>query len=367
MSQVPLNDLSAAMFPLLDEIQNAVSKVLASGWFLTGTQVKAFEEAFAEYNATEFAVSVANGTDALEIALRAVGVDSGDEVITVANAGGYSTTAILALGATPVFADIDEHSLLVDSDSVLRCMSPRTRAVVITHLYGRTANVETIQQLVGSQLPIVEDCAQAHGGKLGERRVGGIGTASAFSFYPTKNLGACGDAGMVLTSDPLVANSAQELSQYGWKSRYDARRPGGRNSRMDEVQAAVLLAKLPYLDRWNEERRAIAGRIDKAMSGTDAKPISVSETNFNVFHLMVTEHSDRERFRKRLDAKGVSTAVHYPILDCDQIAFANRFRMDDLPRSRNAGKRILTLPGFPGMTEQQLQAVESALESELTP
>jgi len=366
MSQIPLNDLSASMLPLLDEIQNAVSRVVASGWFLNGTQVKAFEHAFAEYNTTEFSVSVANGTDALEIALRAVGVGSGDEVVTVANAGGYSTTAILAIGATPVYADVDEYSLLVDSDSVLRCMSPRTRAVVITHLYGRIANVDAIQQLIGSKVPVVEDCAQAHGGKLGERRVGGLGAASAFSFYPTKNLGGCGDAGMVLTSDPLVATSARELSQYGWKSRYDARRPGGRNSRMDEIQAAILLAKLPHLERWNEERRHIASRIDHAVKGTDAKLVSVSDKNHCVFHLMVTEHSDRERFRERLGAQGVDTAVHYPILDCDQIAFANRFRMDDLERSRTAVERILTLPGFPGMTDQQLHVVELALKSEMS-
>ncbi|MRR13653.1 DegT/DnrJ/EryC1/StrS family aminotransferase, partial [bacterium] len=257
--RVPFNDPARQVRDLRHELGQALDSVVDSGWFIHGRSHQSFEAAFAEYCGVAACVGVANGTDALEIALRAVGCGPGTEVVTVANAGGYTTTACLAAGATPVFADVDAETLEMSPRALEQVLSPSTKAVVITHLYGQMAEVEALSALARSRgIAVIEDCAQAHGAVRGDKKAGSFGDLACFSFYPTKNLGALGDGGAIVTDNRELAERCTMLRQYGWAGKYDARIAGGRNSRLDEMQAAVLLVKLPHLDGWNERRRAIA-------------------------------------------------------------------------------------------------------------
>ena len=361
--QVPINDLRATNLPLHDSLGVAFRDVLDSGWFLEGPQASAFEREFAAYVGCPHGVAVGNGTDALELALRAAGVAAGDEVVTVANAGGYSTIACIAIGAVPHYADIDPDSLLLDVARLPECLNARTRAVVVTHLYGRVVDVDRVRDVVGPGIAIIEDCAQAHGAALRGRRVGSLGDVAAFSFYPTKNLGALGDAGMLLTGSEEILRSARALKQYGWSSRYHVGVPHGRNSRMDEVQAAVLRVKLPRLDEWNADRRRLAGAWNAALAGGAFRCFHGNHEG-NVHHLHVVRHRDRDGVRARLESLGVATTIHYPVLDCDQPGLAGLpMASADLRESRAAVAEILTLPCFPGLGGADETRMLGALES----
>jgi dTDP-4-amino-4,6-dideoxygalactose transaminase len=361
MSSIPINDLKPAAILIRDELVNAIRDVVESHWFLEGPQASAFESEFAAYVGCKYAVAVGNGTDALELALRAVGVTERDEVISVANAGGYTTTACMAIGATPFYADVDPDSLLLDVERLSECVNDRTRAIVVTHLYGRMVNVARVRELVGPRIPIIEDCAQAHGATLNGARAGASGDLSTFSFYPTKNLGAIGDAGMVLAHASTLHDRLRQLKQYGWSSRYNVAISHGRNSRMDEVQAAVLRVKLPHLDRWNTERRDIAAIYDEVLHSGAFRCFRGNHLG-NVHHLYVARHPNREAVRARLQELGVSTAVHYPTLDCDQPGLAGiPMKSADLRCSRDATREILTLPCYPGLSPQAVEQVVCAL------
>ena len=269
---IPVADCRRQYELLAERIDEAVAGVLRSGFYLAGPQTRAFEEEFAAYCGVRHVVGVGNGTDALEIALRAIGCGPGDEVVTVANAGMYATAATILVGAVPVFADIEEKNLLISARSVARVLSDRTRAVVATHLYGQLCDVAALRRVLGDRrVMILEDCAQAHGARREEGRAGSLGDLAAFSFYPTKNLGALGDAGAVATNRDELADRIRQLSQYGWSERFHADVPAGRNSRLDEIHAAVLRVKLTRLDSWNRLRREIVGSyIDAAARhGTD--------------------------------------------------------------------------------------------------
>src|ERR1700752_3958771 len=261
-ARVPLNDLVRQNRQLHEELASAARRVVERGWYVLGSECTEFEREFARYCGSADCIGVANGTDAIELALRAVGVAPGDRVATVANAGFYSSTAIHAIGAGPVYVDVEEtHGMSLPS---LReaLAGQGVRAVIVTHLYGRLADVEAIVALCKPLgIPVLEDCAQSHGASRGGKIAGSFGTAGCFSFYPTKNLGALGDGGAVTTGDAAMAERLRGLRQYGWGSKYRVSRAGGRNSRLDELQAALLLAKLPHLDRWNERRRGIARRL----------------------------------------------------------------------------------------------------------
>ena len=358
---VPLNDLARCPKPLADEIHVAVDAVLASGRYLFGPQVAAFETAFADYCGVRNCVSVGNGTDALEIALRALGCGPGAEVVTVANAGMYASAAIVAVGARPVFADVDPVAMTMEPQSLARVLGPRSKAIVATHLYGRMADIEGIKAVARERdVAIVEDCAQAHGARLGGRSAGSFGVLGCFSFYPTKNLGAAGDGGAIITDRDDFASELRSLSQYGWREKYHATRPHGRNSRLDALQAAVLLAKLPHLDRWNARRRDIVARYHRA-AGSAVSISDASGTDY-VAHLCVARSSRRDELRERLRQAAIQTGIHYPVPDHRQAALSALMTPDvSLPITERLVGEILTLPCFPDLTESEIDRICDAL------
>ncbi len=358
-NRIPLNDLRRHLAPLKSELKSVMSAVVDTGDFILGRQCVAFEQAFASYCGTTECIGTANGTDALEIALRAVGVCAGSRVAMVANAGGYAAQAAIAIGAVPVFVDIVAETMTLSPHSLAAC--ERFDAVVATHLYGRMADMPAILG-AARNMPVVEDCAQAHGARLGDRKAGAWGTAAAFSFYPTKNLGALGDAGAVTTNDPGVAQRARELRQYGWGAKYVAERPGGRNSRLDELQAAVLLALLPHLDGWNANRRSVVERYTHWLAGClPGLPIIPADQS-HVAHLYVLRTRDRATIMPILERQGVATAIHYPVLDYRQTPIAQHLDViQPLPESESAVAEIFTIPCFPELTDLEIRTVATTL------
>jgi dTDP-4-amino-4,6-dideoxygalactose transaminase len=310
----------------------------------------------------EHCIPVANATDGLELALRSVGVRPGDEVITVANAGGYTMTACRIVGAHPVWVDVTNATLSLDIGCIDEVLGEQTKVVVATHLYGIMVDVEalrtTLDRLGAGHVRIIEDCAQAHGAAMRGRKAGSLGDIGVFSFYPTKNLGALGDAGAVVTNDPKLADGVLKLHQYGWSERFYSEVPMGRNSRMDEIQAAILVTKLPHLERWNAERRQAFRRYKRKLK----PPLCVvgPDSDCNVAHLAVVRTPQRDHFRARMAAEGIGTAVHYPVLDCEQISQRSLpGRRFPLRESKRAVQEIVTLPCFPGLTEAELDRIVS--------
>jgi dTDP-3-amino-2,3,6-trideoxy-4-keto-D-glucose/dTDP-3-amino-3,4,6-trideoxy-alpha-D-glucose/dTDP-2,6-dideoxy-D-kanosamine transaminase len=357
---VPLNDLARQYRRLHGEIGEAVGRVLAGGRYVLGENVVGFEHAFAQYCGVAHCAGVANGTDALEIALRALGCGHGDDVVTVANAGMYATGAILAVGARPILVDISPSSMTMDPAALARALRPQTKAVVVTHLYGKLAELQAIGEMASARnIPIVEDCAQAHGAARGGKKAGAFGTIGCFSFYPTKNLGAMGDGGAIVTGDASIAQAARELREYGWRTKYSAVRTSGRNSRLDEIQAAILRAKLPYLDGWNDRRRQIANRFRQAFSGSLVAPVAASD---DVAHLCVLRTLQRSVLQAHLARDGIASDIHYPVLDYRQPALQGIFAGDIfLPQSEAASREVLTIPCFPELTEQEIERIADSL------
>lgn len=360
--RVPFNDPARQVGVLRSSIAEALDSVVDSGWFIHGRQHDAFEAEFAAYCGVAECVGVANGTDALEVGLRSVGCERGTEIITVANAGGYTTTACLVLGATPVFADIDPVTLQMDVGALDGLITSATRAIVVTHLYGYMADVEAVIRLARPRgIAVIEDCAQAHGASRGGCRAGSFGDLATFSFYPTKNLGALGDGGAIVTDDPEIAHRCRMLRQYGWESKYDARLAGGRNSRLDEMQAALLRVKLPLLDGWNERRREIVAAYREA-AGAGAFRLAHAPADDYVAHLCVGMHPDREAARHNLRDRGIDTAVHYPIPDHRQAALAGvAWRSASLAATELACESVLSLPCYPELTDAEVAHVAEAL------
>lgn len=352
-----INDLKRHHAPLRDALEAALRDVLESGWYVLGRHGEAFERAFAEFCGVPHAVGVANGTDALELALRALGVGPGDEVVTVANAGMYATVAIRILGATPVFAEVDGTTMTLDPADLERVMTGRTKAVVLTHLYGRLADVERVIAVADAQgVPVVEDCAQAHGAALAGRRAGSFGNLGCFSFYPTKNLGACGDGGAVTARDAETAERVRRLRQYGWSEKYNAVVPGGRNSRLDEFQAAILVEKLRHLAEWNARRVAVAERYTAEIRHPHVAVPEIRKGS-HVAHLYVVQSALRDSLRAHLRESGIAAEVHYPVPDHRQPALADEYREVTLPVSERLAREVLTLPCFPEMTDAEVEHV----------
>ncbi|RYF26027.1 MAG: DegT/DnrJ/EryC1/StrS family aminotransferase, partial [Comamonadaceae bacterium] len=311
----------------------------------------------------EHCVSVANGSDALELALRAVGATSGSRVVCVANAGFYSSTAIHLVGAIPLFVDVDERTLNMSEHALKSVLATKPAAVIVTHLYGQLAEIEPIVELCrAAGVPLIEDCAQAHGALRSGRRAGSFAEISCFSFYPTKNLGAIGDGGAVLSSNRELIATVKSLRQYGWARKYEVTRMCGRNSRLDEIQAAVLREKLPGLDDQNAQRRAIAARYQQAFDGLPLRlPASVGD-DF-VAHLYVVRTDRREELRAHLLESGVATDVHYPIADTRQPVFEGRQADEDLPVTLDACATVMSLPCFPGMSDGDVEKVVQSVHS----
>lgn len=365
--QVPFNDLKRLYMRYHQQIEREVLQTLRTGWWLNGERTKSFAESFAAQIHARYCIAVANGTDALELTIRTAAKQrpGHTELITVANAGGYSTTAARAAGLIPVYADVQLHSQVLDIDSVLQCVSAETVAVVATHLYGNTIDVAALRGALDAaghhDVFIIEDCAQCHGAMIGSEPAGSLGDMAAFSFYPTKNLGAMGDAGAVLTASPELAQLVGSLHQYGWHGKYCITDSGGRNSRMDEVQAAILSVLLPYLDDMNTERKSILNTYRRA-SPPDVEFVHTDAGS--VVHLAVLMSQQRDALRSHLKQSGIATEIHYPVLDCDQPAWKDlphKIAAGGLENSRKGSKFALSLPCFVGMTTQEINRVADTL------
>jgi dTDP-4-amino-4,6-dideoxygalactose transaminase len=362
LMKIPMNDLKRAFLADEAELRDAVDRVISSGWYSLGPEVESFENNFAEYCGTKHAIGVGNGTDALILSLRALGIKQNDEVVVSANAGGYSTTAIEAVGAIPVYADIEPSTLSLDPHSVQEQLSKNVKAIILTHLFGSLGNGNALRSIADQAgVKLIEDCAQAHGACLGGCKAGSIGDAAAFSFYPSKNLGALGDAGAVLTSSDSVAHRLRQLRQYGWGPKYQVDCSGGCNSRLDPIQAAVLNVRLKKLDARNARRRDLVNRFAEILEPL-GMPVFRSMGDSFVGHLCITAHPRREAFRRCLSNSGVATDIHYPVLDPDQPGWQILpSRQGDLSHSRKFVSQIFTLPLFPEMTDIEHQHICNAI------
>ena len=358
---VPFNDLRPRFAANPGGYRAAVERVFARGWFVLGPEVEAFEAEFAEDLGAGHAVGVANGTDAIELCLRAAGIGRGDEVITVAHTAVATVCGIERSGARPIFVDIRPDDYAIDPRAIPAAVTPRTGAVVAVHLYGQPARLKELRAVCDRlQLLLIEDCAQAHGSRFAGRHMGTFGHLAAFSFYPTKNLGAFGDAGAVFTPDAALANRVCRLRNYGQSDRYHHADPGGFNSRLDELQAALLRVSLRRLNADVAERQRLADRYLSRLR-VPALPCSAPGTDHS-YHLFVVRHSDREWFRDGLQRRGVETLVHYPVPVHLQPAYAHLGgKPGDLPETEKAAREVVSLPLYPGLTTEQQDAVIAAV------
>ena len=357
---LPFNTLKPLYDALAGEINAAAARALASGWYILGPEVEAFEAEFAAWNGVEHAVGVANGTDAIELALRAAGVGAGDEVITVAHTAVATICAIERAGARPVMVDIDPQTYTLDPAAAAAAITPRTRAIIPVHLYGHTADLDALGELCQRHgLLLIEDCAQAHGALWRGRKAGTVGHLGTFSFYPTKNLGALGDGGAVITRDAALADRLRRLRNYGQTQRYhhDER---GVNSRLDELQAAILRVKLAHLDAHNAERRRLAAGYSAALTGVTL-PIERPDAH-HVYHLYVVRHPQRDALMAHLKARDIGTLIHYPIPNHLQAGYADLgYAVGSLPHTERAAAEIVSLPLYIGLTDADVARVASAV------
>jgi dTDP-4-amino-4,6-dideoxygalactose transaminase len=366
--RIPLVDLGAQSTTIEEEVRRGWDKVIAGGGFVQGIEVAQFERAFATYCGTVHCVGVGNGTDALELALRAVGVRSGDEVILPANTFVASAEAVVRAGAVPVLVDCDAETYLIDPAKMAERVGPRTRAVIPVHLYGQVADMDTIADILsGREIGVVEDAAQAQGAQRHGMRAGRFGVAAGTSFYPGKNLGAWGDAGAVLTSSDDVAVKLRALRNHGGENRYEHSWVG-TNSRLDTLQAVVLLAKLQHLDSWNEQRCQAAERYRELLGGLEQVTLpSVLPGGRPVWHLYVVQVADRDRVLDSLHAAGIGAGIHYPS-PIHLLPGWRQLRLGDkagFPVAESAAERILSLPLYPGITATQQERVAQALKDAL--
>ena len=340
-------------------VTTAIARVVASGWFVLGPEVEAFESEFAAASGARFAVGVGTGTDAIALILRALGVGAGDEVITTPLSAAYTALAVVMTGAQPVFADIDPVRLTLDPAAVERALTPRTRAILPVHLYGQGAEMSALQAVAASRgLAIVEDCCQAHLATIAGRPAGTIGVAGAFSFYPTKNLGALGDGGAIITGDAALAEKVKRLRNGGQISRYH-HEEAGVNSRLDEMQAAILRARLPFLGEWTRRRRELAGLYRSALAGSTANLLPECDPG-HVYHLFAVRHQRRNALQEYLAQQGIETLVHYPIPIPQQPAFRS-LRSPSCPEATRACEELVSLPLHPAMSNDDLHAVARAV------
>jgi len=368
--EVPLNSLAPGVQAIREDIDAAVDRVLRRGWFLLGPELAAFEQTFAAYHGAEFrCVGVGSGTDALRIGLQALGVGPGDEVLAPANAGVPPVAAVVAAGARPVFCDVEPASHCLDPADIERRASSRARAVLVVHLYGQVADMGGVLEASRTRgLSVLEDCAQAHGARHRGQLAGTWGDAAAFSFYPTKNLGALGDGGAVLTAQPEVADRAALLRNYGWRQQYLSELHS-TNSRLDELQAAVLAAKLGHLDEWNARRRELAALYREHLSDVPGLVLpsdpGASEgqsaggqpgATEHVHHLFVVRvPGRRDELRAFLAERGIGTGVHYPAPAHLQAPYAEfGGGPGSLPHTEQLAREVLSLPMYPELRDEDV-------------
>ena len=360
LERISLLDLKAQYQAIRPEIESAVLRVLESARYIGGDECAAFEREFAEYCGVPHAVGVANGTDALTLALRAYGVGPGDEVVTVANTFIATGEAILLNGARPVFVDVDPETGTMDPDALERALTPRTKVVLPVHLYGHPADVTALASVAARHgLPVLEDAAQAHGATLGGRRVGSLGHAACFSFYPSKNLSACGDAGMVTSNDQDFVDRVRRIANHGAGRHKYENLVLGTNSRLDTLHAAILRVKLRYLDQWNEERRQRVHAYHDTLADLPEIQRPQERSGFrSVWCLYTVRAENRDGLQQHLNSQGIATAVHYPRPIHLQPAMAEAAgKAGDLPVSEQLSREVLSIPLYPELPFEDLKQV----------
>lgn len=348
-------DLSLQYLEYKKEIDSAISDVFTSGVYIHGKNVSLFEEEFANYIGTKYGVGVNNGTDALIQALICLNVEKGDEVITTPFTAIPTYSAIRALGAKPVFVDIDPNTFLIDISQIKDVISSRTKAIIPVHLFGNAVDVEKLKNLVGSEIKILEDCAQAHGALIGSKKVGCFGDLAAFSFYPTKNLGAMGDGGMVLTNSEEYAGLIRKRRMYGMINKDEFILDGG-NTRLDEVQAAILRTKLLHLDAMNQKRKNLFNKYLELLPIEHIKPQMVSAGITSVYHVFCCVCDEgRDELVKFLESRNIQSNIYYPLPLYKQKAYVAQFgKHRELPMVEELTKRIIALPFYPELSEEKL-------------
>ena len=362
---VPFVDLKQQYASIKPQVDAAIARVIENTSFILGPEVRAFEAAFAEYLDARACIAVNSGTAALQLALMAAGIGASDEVIVPSFTFFATAEAVSVLGATPVFVDIDPVSYTVTAAAIERAITPRTRAVIPVHLYGQAADLDPILELAKKHnLHVIEDAAQAHGAEYKGKRVGALGSAGCFSFYPSKNLGAYGEAGAVVTNDEELATRLRLLRDHGSTSKY-AHAIVGYNFRMEEIQAAVLNVKLQHLNGWNDARRARAARYNAALSNSNLVLPREMDYARHVYHIYAVQSQNRDELQKGLTAAGVQTGVHYPIPIHLQPAYASLgYKHGDLPVTEELAERVLSLPMFAELSDEQIDRVAEAVTSE---
>ncbi|CAJ0681148.1 dTDP-3-amino-3,4,6-trideoxy-alpha-D-glucose transaminase [Ralstonia mannitolilytica] len=359
---IPFLDLKAPYLELKEELDEAIARVLNSGWFIGGEEVEKFEAKYADYCGASHAVGVANGLDALHLALRAMEVGPGDEVIVPSNTYIATWLAVSQCGATPVPVEPDARTFNINPALIEEAITPRTKVVLPVHLYGQPADMSSILSIARKHgLRVLEDGAQAHGARYKGQRLGGHGDVVAWSFYPGKNLGAIGDGGAVTTNDAELADRIRVLRNYGSRVKYVNEVPG-YNSRLDPLQAAVLSVKLRYLDEWNVRRKALAGQYLQGLAGSELILPHVPDWADPVWHLFVVQHTRRDELQRQLANADVATLIHYPIPPHKQQAYAHvDWAPNAFPLASRMADEVLSLPMGPHLKVEQVQQVVTAL------
>jgi dTDP-4-amino-4,6-dideoxygalactose transaminase len=363
--KVPFLDLKSPYAELRDEMDAASRRVMESGWFIMGDELRSFEEEFAAYCGAKHCIGVGNGLDALHLILRAMGVGPGDEVIVPANTYIATWLAVSYAGATPVPVEPDERTHNLDPERIEGAITPRTRAVMPVHLYGQCADMDAINEVASHYgLRVIEDAAQAHGARYKGRLAGSLADAAGFSFYPGKNLGALGDAGAITTDDAALADAVRVLRNYGSRVKY-YNEEKGYNSRLDELQAALLRVKLKRLDEWNARRREVAATYLQQLEGAAGLTLPfVPEWTDPVWHLFVVRHRDRPRLQSQLSDAGIGTLIHYPLPPHLQAAYAELgYAPGAFPVSERLAQEVLSLPVGPHLSEEETDYVVSCVSS----
>jgi dTDP-4-amino-4,6-dideoxygalactose transaminase len=363
--EIPLVDLRTQYATIRDEVRQAIDEVLEGMQLTIGPNVRAFDKEWAAYCGTTQAIGVGSGTDALQLAIRACGVSSGDEVITVSHTFFATVEAIVYANARPILVDVDERTMLMDIGSVASRITPRTKAIVPVHLYGRTVDLKPLRQLAQDRgITIIEDAAQAHGALLDDgKKAGTGGRVNCFSFYCSKNLGAYGEAGSITTNDEKLADDLRALREHGQSTRY-YHPIVGYNARLDEIQAAILRIKLRHLDEWNARRQEIAARYNELFAGTDIITPEIPAGGRHVFYCYAIRVSGgrRDALRAHLTERGIGTQIHYPVpIHMQEAAQFLGYRKGDLPVTEKVSGEVLSLPMYPELTDAQIDRVATGV------
>ena len=364
---IPLVDLKAQYATIRDEVRQAIDEVLDSMQLTIGPNVKAFDKEWADYCGTKHAIGVGSGTDALQLAIRAIGVSSGDEVITVSHTFFATVEAILYANARPILVDVDEKTMLMDPAAVAAAITPRTKAIIPVHLYGRTVDTGPLKKIVqDKQIAIIEDAAQAHGALLDDgKKAGTAGRVSAYSFYCSKNLGAYGEAGSIVTNDDKLADDLRALREHGQSTRY-YHPVVGYNARLDEIQAAILRIKLRRLDQWNARRRAIASQYNALLKDSGVVTPEIPQGGRHVFYAYAVRvpNGKRDALRAYLGERGIGTQIHYPVpIHLQEAAQFLGYRQGDLPVTERVANEVLSLPCYAELTDAMVDRVASEVRA----